>query len=69
MYSRKSVEPRIKPWGTSTLTGYACKDFPSATYRSRLLLRKDKIRPNTQPEISYNFILWKRPAWHTLSKV
>ena len=41
MYSWKSVETR-----TPALTGYSCKDFPSRTTQSHLLLRKDKIRPN-----------------------
>ena len=46
MYSRKSVGPRIEPWGTPALTQYSCKNFPSRTTGSRLLLRKEKIRPN-----------------------
>ena len=28
MYSRKSVGPRMKPWGTPALTGYSSEDFP-----------------------------------------
>ena len=44
MYSRKSVGPRMEPWGTPTLTGYSCEDFPSRTTRSHLLLRKEEIR-------------------------
>ena len=48
MYSRKSVGPRMEPWGTPVLT---CEDVPSRTTRSRLLLRKEEIRPNTSPEI------------------
>ena len=31
MYSRKSVGPRMDPWGTPALTGYSCGDFPSIT--------------------------------------
>ena len=31
MYSGKSVGPRMKPWRTSVLTGYSCKDFPYRT--------------------------------------
>ena len=31
MYSRKSVGPRIDPWGTPALTGYSCEDFPSGS--------------------------------------
>ena len=47
MYSRKSVGPSMEPRGTRALTGYSCEDFPSRTTRSRLLLRKEEIRPNT----------------------
>ena len=46
MYSRKSVGPRMKPKQTPALTGYSCEDFPSRTTQSRLLLRKEEIRPN-----------------------
>ena len=28
MYGKKSIEPRMEPWGTKTLTGYSSKDFP-----------------------------------------
>ena len=45
------VGPRMEPSQTPTSTGYSCKGFPSRTARNRLLLRKDKIRPNTWPEI------------------
>ena len=45
-YSRKSVELRMEPLGTPALNGYSCEDFPSTTTPSRLLLRKDEIRPN-----------------------
>ena len=68
MYSRKSVGPRMEPWGTPALTAYSCEDFSSKTTRSRLLLRKEEIRPNIWPEISYELTLWRRPACHTLSK-
>ena len=51
MYSRKSVGPEMEPWGTPALTGYSCEDFPSRTTWSRLLLRKEEIRPNIWPEI------------------
>ena len=37
-YNRKSVGPRMKPCGTLTLTGHSCKDFPSRTSGSHLLL-------------------------------
>ena len=51
MYSKKSVGPRMEPWGTPALTGYSCEDFPSRATQSRLLLRKEEIRPNNWPEI------------------
>ena len=50
MYSRKSVGPRMKPWLTPALTRYSCEDFLSRTTLSRLLLRKEEIRPNIWPE-------------------
>ena len=53
MYSRKSVGPRMEPWGTPALTGYSCEDFPSRTTQSCLLLRKEEIRPNIWPEIPW----------------
>ena len=28
MYSRKSVGPRMEPWGNPALTRYSCEDFP-----------------------------------------
>ena len=28
MNSRKSVRPRMEPWGTPALTGYSFEDFP-----------------------------------------
>ena len=46
MYSRKSVGPRMDPGGTPGLTGCSCEDFLSRTTQSRLLLRKEEIRPN-----------------------
>ena len=53
MYSKKSVGPRMDPWGTSALTGYSCEEFPSRTTRNHLLLRKEEIRPNIWPEIPW----------------
>ena len=50
MHSRKSVGPRMEPWGAPTLTGYSCEDVPSRTTPSHLLLRKEEIRPNIWPE-------------------
>ena len=68
MYSTKSVGPRMELWGTPALTGYSCEDFPSRTTRSRLLLRKEEIRPNISPETPYDLSLWRRPTSQTLSK-
>ena len=59
----------MEPWGTLALTGYSCEDFPSRTTRSRLLLRKEEIRPNIWPEIPSDLSLWRRPACQTLSKI
>ena len=36
----------MEPSGTPALTGYSSEDVPSRTTRSRLLLRKEEIRPN-----------------------
>ena len=35
---------------TPALTGY-CKTFPSKSMQCHQLLKKDKITPNTEPEI------------------
>ena len=51
MHGRKSVRPRMDPWGTLALTEYSCEDFPSRTTQSNLLLRKEEIRPSIWPEI------------------
>ena len=37
----------MEPSETPALTGYSCEDFPSRTTQIHLLLRKEKIRPNT----------------------
>ena len=29
MYRRKDIGSRMEPWGTPSLTGYSCEDFPS----------------------------------------
>ena len=68
MYSRKSVEPRMEPWGTLVLTRYSCKNFSSRTTWNRLFLRKDKIRPNIRPKTPWDLCLWRRPACQILSK-
>ena len=46
MYNRKSAGPRMEPWRTPALTGYSWEDFPSRNTQSRLLRRKEEIRPN-----------------------
>ena len=51
MYIKKIVGPTMEPWGTPALTEYSYEDFPSRTTQSRLLLRKEEIRPNIWPEI------------------
>ena len=53
MYSTKSVGPRMEPWGTTALTGYSYEDFPFRTTWSRLLIRKDEIRPNTRQKLHF----------------
>ena len=68
MYSRKSVGPRIKLWGTPALTEYSWEYFPYRTTRSRLLLTKKETRPNIWPEIPEELSLWRKPACQTLSK-
>ena len=68
MYRGKSVGPRMGAWRTPELTGYSCEDFPSRTTRSRLLLRKEELRPNIWLEIPWDLSLWRRPAYQTLSK-
>ena len=40
MCSKKSIGPRMDPWGTAALTGYSCEDFPSRITQSHLLLKK-----------------------------
>ena len=46
MYSKKRVEPVMEPCGNPALTEYSYEDFPSRITRSRLLLRKEEIKPN-----------------------
>ena len=64
MYSRKSEGPRMEPCGTPALIGYSCEDFPFRTTWSRLLLRKEEIRPNIWPEsyLRYKTILSHKTA-------
>ena len=57
----------MEPWGTPALTGYCCEDFPSRTTQSRLLLRKDEIRPNlTRNFIGLKFV--KKTSMPNLNK-
>ena len=49
MHSRKSLGPRMLPWGITAVTGYSCEDFPYKTTWSCLLLRKEEIRQNIWP--------------------
>ena len=58
----------MEPGGTPALARYSCKDFPSRTTWSCLLLRKNKIRPNIWPQIPQDLILWRRLVCQTLSK-
>ena len=46
MYIRKSVGPRMDPWGTPALTRYFCEDFPSKTHWKTPITAKKEIRPN-----------------------
>ena len=69
MYSRKSVGPRMDPYGTPALSGNTCEDFPSRTTSSRLLLRKKRIRPNLSPEIPLRLKFVKNTSMPSLPKV
>ena len=53
MYSRKSVGPRMEPWGTAVLTGYSCENVSFRTTGSSLLLKKNKIKSNIWPKIPW----------------
>ena len=67
MYSRKSVGPRIKSWGTTVLTEYSWEHLPLRTTWSHQLLRKEEITKY----LTWNSIdlsLWSRAACLTLSK-
>ena len=44
MSSRKSVGPRIEPWGNQALTEYSCEDFPYKTNRSLVYRPGNKKR-------------------------
>ena len=68
MYNRKSVEPRMELWQTPALTGYFCENVPPRTSQSRLLLRKEEIRPNIWPETPWDLSLQRKPECQTLSK-
>ena len=43
MCNKKSVGPRMEPWGTPTLTGYSCDDLAFRTNQRRLLLREIEL--------------------------
>ena len=62
MNSRKRIGPRMDPWGTPTFTGYSYEDFPSRTTQSRLLLRKEEIRPNIWPQIPSDLSFVKKTS-------
>ena len=68
MYSRKSVEPRMEPWGTPALTGCSCKDFPSRTIQSCLLLRKDEIRLKgwKVERLKYGYVIRLCKTWNSI---
>ena len=65
MYSRISVRPRMKTWGTYWIL---LRRVPIKITWSRLLLRKEKRRLNTRSEISQDFSSWRRPESDTLLK-
>ena len=68
MYKRKSVGPKIGPWGTPALTGYFCNNILPRTTQSYPLLRKDKMRPNIWLGIPQELSLWKKALCQTMSK-
>ena len=39
----------LQPWGTPAVTWHYCKEFSFRISQSRLLLRKDQVKPNTRP--------------------
>ena len=50
----------------SSFNGYPWKDFQFRTMWTCLLLRKNKVRPNTWLEIPQDLSLWRWPACQTL---
>ena len=56
------------PLETPALTIFSCEDFPSRTTWSRLLLRKEKVRPNIWPETPKDVSLWSRSECQALPK-
>ena len=68
MYSRKSVGPKIDPWGTPALTGYSCEDYPSRITWICLLLEKEKIRPNNWPAFHGTYVCEEHEHGQTLLK-
>ena len=51
MYDRKTVEPKMELAETLLLPERSFEDFPSRTTLGHSFLGKDKIKPNTRPEI------------------
>ena len=50
-FYKKSVGSGMEPWLNPALTGYSSEEFLSRTTQSRLLPRKEEIRPNIWPEL------------------
>ena len=44
MYSKKSVGPKIQPWGIPALNGHSCEHFPFRTTWTSLLSMEDEIK-------------------------
>ena len=51
MHRGKGVGPKMEPWGTPGWTRHSCNDFSPRTTQSRLLLRNEELKSNTQPKI------------------
>ena len=55
----------MEPWGTPTLAGYSCEDFPSKTTQNHILLRKEEINPNVpKSSIMLSKMIWDTP-WYS----
>ena len=66
MNSRKSVGPRMQPWGTPALSGYSCEDFTTPPRTTR---RKKELRPDIWPEIPSDLKFVKKTTCETLPEV